>query len=1574
MIFIWCKKVIVMSDITLKKRYAYKQSKLSLGLLFTMWLPGVAMSAPGVISDTPLPFAVTPKPNVLILLDDSGSMNYNQVVRRGAQDAHNLTSSGTAAGKSVPGSIGLVYDSGAAGSDISLWELCAGLNGIAFTPEFEYTPWEGFDTNGNAYENMVPELNSDGSLKKLMAFHDSPYNGRGWKVKNLISAMYIKWDDSDADGEYDAGECGGGIDSYEATKLDGYTYKIGDTASSTHAFGVLQDSGGPGSNYADNENASFTINVAGGAGGNITFKVQFLNFDGGDRLTIHQGTSSAGTVVQELTSSNQDKSYLNKSSDFSFTVSGSQAHIVFSSDDEYNRNGFQLTWQHSGTALPNDATEVEEVVKDGVMTIDECETSVNCLFVRDLEPTEPTKITGDDGEETEVFNTQQNYANWYSYYRQRQKVATQALSAVINDEDLNIRLGLATINLNKNNGAVIKDMGVAVNKENLANRLFSVKYGSGTPLRVAFLNTGRYFDAHDNPDSRFFGPDVDAEHAADEFTISDTPGSARGGVVGSGGNSGFYSPILNEDLGGQCQQNFALLFTDGEYADTLSETQKDIIGGNVDGSEENHLDGRIYADDYSYTLADIALKYFKKDLSENESTGDDLLEDKIENLTLHEEAVNYQHMRTYAIAFGVSGSLSEVPPVTEVSSSGITTVVNEWPEATTNQLDDLRHAAFNGRGEYYSAFDTKELVQSIEDIIVDISDDDRAGVGGTFTSSFVDKDSLRFQSTYSTEGWWGELKAFEYRDVGNEFSTTESWSADAILRADADRKTNRQIITFNGTEAIRFAFPVDYNNLVITGGEATDFTLSQSQVDDLLVNAPYSNDVILNNEELTQEDKNTRIAANNAYGAALVDYLRGDDAYDGKTSDAVDSIPSQAQDSDVNVTIFRDRFDHYLGGFVNSQTVYVDGPSEGYQNSTIAIEGYDSYVGDNSFADNYGDRRPMIYVGGNDGMLHGFYVADDAGVVENGGQEVFAYIPSMVSDSSQGGSGLYQLAQSTYTNSPYVDGKIDTGDVYLDQDDSDGSGQPLWRTYLTGGLSGGGKGIYVLDITDPSVLSTAEANPEKVLVKEFTNESLGHVYGKPYITLMNNGRWAAVVSNGYNNAPLGDGTPKLFIVYLDDKSVGDAEGTNGIFNYGKGDYSVIDTTNRSWTYVCNASGDNDCTAFSLDPTDDANDVSSVYLRATYKNDSDSELSYRYHEFSASTYPANFTCSTQLFGEVIGSTIQSCDVSDRDANGLSPSTLVDIDQDFTTDLVYAGDLHGNVWVFDVSDDNADEWGVDDGHTLSNKPLFTACSGTLDNGLCAQEERQPITAELEVVQDKIKDEIDGKRNILVFFGTGQYVAQTDKSDARPQSFYGVWDAGPSESGAYRELTKDNLDERSTSLIDNLTSSNGNRQIDVDTEPFAYGIASDESVVDGEPAPDYYFGWFLPLPDEKERVYIAAQEFSSLIVFATIVPEDIECSESAGYSYLMAMNLVDGKAAGFGPFGQDSNDKDIDGVKIGDIIVGFTITSSNDGTGNTDSVSYDVSNGRGGDREIGDGEGDEEREINAKRAGIKSWSILK
>jgi type IV pilus assembly protein PilY1 len=73
----------------------------------------------------------------------------------------------------------------------------------------------------------------------------------------------------------------------------------------------------------------------------------------------------------------------------------------------------------------------------------------------------------------------------------------------------------------------------------------------------------------------------------------------------------------------------------------------------------------------------------------------------------------------------------------------------------------------------------------------------------------------------------------------------------------------------------------------------------------------------------------------------------------------------------------------------------------------------------------------------------------------------------------------------------------------------------VWKTILVGGLNGGGRGYYALDITNP-------ASPS--LLWEFTPDStggqnLGYTYGNPVITKIANGDWVVLVTSGYNNVP-----------------------------------------------------------------------------------------------------------------------------------------------------------------------------------------------------------------------------------------------------------------------------------------------------------------------------------------------------------------------------------------------------------------------------------------------------------------------
>ncbi len=70
-----------------------------------------------------------------------------------------------------------------------------------------------------------------------------------------------------------------------------------------------------------------------------------------------------------------------------------------------------------------------------------------------------------------------------------------------------------------------------------------------------------------------------------------------------------------------------------------------------------------------------------------------------------------------------------------------------------------------------------------------------------------------------------------------------------------------------------------------------------------------------------------------------------------------------------------------------------------------------------------------------------------------------------------------------------------------------------------------------------------------------------------------------------------------------------------------------------------------------------------------------------------------------------------------ANGIGYVTPADLDGDHITDYVYAGDLHGNVWRFDLTSNNPSNWAA------GAAPLFTTQSG------------QPITSQLLVVSTSL-----------------------------------------------------------------------------------------------------------------------------------------------------------------------------------------------------------------------------------------------
>lgn len=632
-----------------------------------------------------------------------------------------------------------------------------------------------------------------------------------------------------------------------------------------------------------------------------------------------------------------------------------------------------------------------------------------------------------------------NFANWYSYYRKREYVAKAALSQIIFDSQA--RMGLATLHNNSSVGTLVEDVddisipldvNARSNKRQLMDHLFEINSNGGTPLRRTLERAGEYFRVGVNPGTGLFG-------------FAPSPNS----------------PILGANNGGQCQQNFSILMSDG----TWNGNAPNVGNTDADGAASPY-DGGSYADTQSNTLADVAMKYYEEDLAPG-------LSDSVP-VIVGLDANNAQHMVTYTVAFGVNGTLSSNPPDS--------TTAFPWPGVVSGQtttIDDMRHAAWNGRGAFLNAGNPDDLIRSLRAAIDDIGDRDGAASAVAFNSTSLETETLVFQARFDSGGWHGTLVAFEFDESG---VGALEWSAGNVLDdRDLDSRP-RNIITYNGTEGIPFQFPADYTS-------PTASELSNAQIADILADSDFS----------VATAVGSQISSNQALGEAMVGFLRGGD------DNEVDKGTPYS---------FRNRFDRRLGDIIHSSPSFIGKPSASYPNRIAGVGNeYSDYV----LAQE--NRTPMVYAGANDGMLHGFRASD--------GFEAFAYIPHFLFD-DRNSRGLHFLADEAYSHLPYVDGSPLAADVFIESS---------WKTYLIGGVRAGGKGIYVLDITHPSAIN--EGNADRLVKQEFTHDDLGFTFSRPLVGKMNNGRWAAIFGNGYNSDPAGDGRAKLFILYLD--SVGGYE-------------------------------------------------------------------------------------------------------------------------------------------------------------------------------------------------------------------------------------------------------------------------------------------------------------------------------------------------------------------------------------------------------------------------------------------------
>lgn len=204
-------------------------------------------------------------------------------------------------------------------------------------------------------------------------------------------------------------------------------------------------------------------------------------------------------------------------------------------------------------------------------------------------------------------------------------------------------------------------------------------------------------------------------------------------------------------------------------------------------------------------------------------------------------------------------------------------------------------------------------------------------------------------------------------------------------------------------------------------------------------------------------------------------------------------------------------------------------------------------------------------------------------------------------------------------------------------------------------------------------------------------------------------------------------------------------------------------------------------------------------------------------------------------------------------GLSaPAVLPDMNG--VAKFVYAGDLNGQLWKFDVSSSSAADW---------QKAYLVFHAKTGDG----TPKEQPITAAPTLGVNSAKE-----GRIAVYFGTGKYFEDNDHKIASTNpyhSFYAITDMGST-------VTRDTLAQKE---IESFAAAGGksSRRIKASTATVDWMNNN---------------GWYLNFAQEnEERVITKALLIADKLVFATIIPSATSC-DYGGTSWVIEVPAIGNK----------------------------------------------------------------------------------
>ncbi len=496
----------------------------------------------------------------------------------------------------------------------------------------------------------------------------------------------------------------------------------------------------------------------------------------------------------------------------------------------------------------------------------------------------------------------QNFANWFTYYRTRIMMAKASMGAafagidpIATTDTPKFRVGFNAINSGGSSNTSVSDSSgswLAIRrfdsgqKQNFFNKLYQSAANGGTPLRTQMDRIGKMYkgtlnatlDTNSNP----FYKDISAS-PADKTLVP-------------------------------CRASYHIMTTDGYWNDSFTGIgDQDSSCSTGTTCYSTSARGSYDANAASNTLSDIALNYYKNDLRTT-------LDNKVPKSDddppgISDDEKQRQRMVTFTVGMGADGQ-RVYDKNYETQTSGdfydIKQGTKSWPAPsgdTASTIDDLWHAAVNGRGKYFKATNSTEVRESLVEALKKIEQVTRTASTETANSSVISTGTIQYEPSFISGLWAGSLRAYQISlaDDGAE-SWTLQWNAAAKLPAHG----SRNIVTMK------------------EDGSKVNFLWDQ----------------------ISTAQKTTLGTID------VLNYLRGDGSKEKANGGAFRDRQSKVDDTLVV---------NKLGDIVNSSPLFVEnGVDQGYSTLPTIGTAYTPNRGERR------RQRVIIYVGGYDRMLHAF--------------------------------------------------------------------------------------------------------------------------------------------------------------------------------------------------------------------------------------------------------------------------------------------------------------------------------------------------------------------------------------------------------------------------------------------------------------------------------------------------------------------------------------------------------------------------------------------------------------------------